>query len=492
MVSIKKNLVYNAILSISQVLIPLITMPYLSRVLNPDGIGQVNFIDSFANYFISIAELGMVVYSIREVARASQDKKKLNKLVSELFVLHFITSCIAILIYLLFVAIFSHKIHDYRLVWFALAYILVNAFSCEWYYWGKEQFRFITIRSLITRFLGLVAMFLLVRHPDDYYLYYAIIISAGAGNIIWNNILLFRKIDFHFRGLNWKRHLRFLWVTFAMTLAYDIPFMLDNVILGFAGTVFAVGIYSMGIKIVRIAGVVVTDIFHVYYPRMVRLIKENNICQLKAAVSQSLQLINTLTIPISVGILIFSDVLVKPFLGNKFLQVSTDLRILAFYPFVKSYSIFLSKQILISYQLDKMVLQTLVVGSIIFVLFGYFFSVKWLDKGMCAATMLTEMAVIVLNYYYAKRRLPHSIQLFDTRSFLYALISSVPFIGFYFLAKNFWQNSSVVLFVSAPLSIVSYFLVQKLVFKNALVEKLTAHSISYFFQSSSRRIDVTE
>ena len=492
MVSIKKNLVYNAILSVSQVLIPLITMPYLSRVLNPDGIGQVNFIDSFASYFISIAELGMVVYSIREVARASQDEKKLNKLVSELFVLHFITSCIAIIIYLLVVFIFSNKIHDYRLVWFALAYILMNAFSCEWYYWGKEQFRFITIRSLVTRFLGLIAMFLLVRHPDDYYLYYAIIISAGAGNILWNNILLFREVQFQFRGLNWKRHLRFLWVTFAMTLFYDIPFMLDNVILGFAGTVFAVGFYSMGIKIVRMAGIIVTDIFHVYYPRMVMLIKESNIGQLRATVSQSLQLINTLTIPISVAILIFSDELVKPFLGNKFLQVATDLRILAFYPFIKSYSIFLSKQILISYQLDKLVLQNFFAGSLIFLLLGYFFSIKWLDKGMCAATMLTELAVVVLNYYYAKRRLPLSIQLFDTRSFLYALISSVPFIGFYFLSKNFWQNSLVILFVSAPLCVVFYFLAQKLVFKNALVEKGTAHSISYFFQGSSRRCDVAE
>lgn len=99
MATIKRNLLYNFILSFSQVLLPLVSIPYISRVLDPDGIGRVGFIDSFTYYFIIIAEFGITVYGIREVAKCKHDAVKLKSLVSELMTLHVLSSCVTLVLY---------------------------------------------------------------------------------------------------------------------------------------------------------------------------------------------------------------------------------------------------------------------------------------------------------------------------------------------------------------------------------------------------------
>ena len=158
MASIKRNLAYNFILSASQLILPLISIPYISHVLDPAGIGKVSFIDSLTYYFITISEFGIVVYGMREVARVRQNKTALEKLVSELMSLHLLSSSVSILIYAVTIFFLWSKINDARLILFSISFLMVNAFACEWYYYGTEQFRFITSRSIITRLCGLISM----------------------------------------------------------------------------------------------------------------------------------------------------------------------------------------------------------------------------------------------------------------------------------------------------------------------------------------------
>ena len=229
--SIKRNLVYNFILSVSQVFLPLLSIPYISRVLDPAGIGEVSFIDSFTFYFISIAEFGIVVYGMREVAKLRNEPHKRKKLVSELLLLHIISSSITMVLYAAAVFFIWHKIHDTRILYFSLAYLLVNFFACEWYFLGMEKFRYITFRSVLSRVLGLICIYLLIKQPSDYYIYYAIIASSAIMNSLWNNYLLFKEIPVSFKGIDWKRHIPKLRVNYFISLVYGITLMLDNVLL---------------------------------------------------------------------------------------------------------------------------------------------------------------------------------------------------------------------------------------------------------------------
>ena len=174
---------------------PLISIPYIARILTPEGIGRVSFIDSLSYCFVTIAEFGITVYGIREIAQVKHNKDQLRKVVSELVVLHCITSGITMIFYGITVYILWQKIQDIRLIFFSVSFLLVNAFACEWYFWGLEKFKYITIRSFISRLLGIISLFILVKEPADYYLYYGIITAAAIINQLSNLVNVFKQLQ---------------------------------------------------------------------------------------------------------------------------------------------------------------------------------------------------------------------------------------------------------------------------------------------------------
>lgn len=435
MASLKKNLVYNFLLSGSQVLLPLISIPYISRVLHPDGVGRVSFIDSFTYYFITVAEFGIMVYGMRAVAREKNNPAKLKILVSELLLLHVLSSLGTLVIYSIAVYFTWYKIHDTRLLFFSLSFLLINFFACEWYFLGLERFRFITIRSLVTRILGILSLFVLVKMPGDYYIYYGIIVSTAIANSIWNNIVLFREFPLDFRKVNWKKHIRFTWVTYLISLLYSITLLLDNVLLGLVSTTVAVGFYAFAMKIVKTAAMLFTDALLVFFPRIVSFVKEKEFAKLQKTITHSVQLIIFLSIPICTGLFILSDELVRLFLSEAFLPAALNLRILAFFPLLKAYNLFLSKQILIPFDKERLFLRSLFAGSCSFIVLTLVLS-SWLqDNGASLAIIIAEAITLLINYFYV-RKTAREINVFDLRMMFQALLASFLFVPFVYILKR--------------------------------------------------------
>lgn len=471
MANLKKNLLYNFLLSISQVLIPFVSIPYIARILDPEGIGRVSFIDSLTYYFIVIAEFGIVVYGTREVSRVQHDPPQLRKTVSELLMLHVITSSCALILYGFTVFLCWYKIQDIRLLMFSFSFLLVNFFACEWYFWGREKFRYITIRSLITRLLGLGSIFLLVKQPDDYYLYYGIMASAAMGNWIWNIYTLFREVPLRLKNVNWKRHVRYTSITFLISLFYSITLLLDNVLLGIVSTTAAVGLYAFSIKIVRIGTALLTDMFLVLYPRTVALMQQQNTAAVQQAVLKSVQLIILLAIPAGMSIFLLAAPLVQLFLGDKFYSVGDNLQMIALLPLIKAYSVLLSKQVLIPNNQEKLYLRSLIIGGLLFIILTLILSYAFQDRGACMAIMLAELAVLVVNYYYARQTAP-SLLLFDWRTAGQAIAGSLLFIPVVLFIKTAVVSPALVLIISVAVCIPLYFLFQLLILRNAFVRSV--------------------
>ena len=439
MASLKKNLFYNFLLSGSQVLLPLITIPYISRVLDPEGVGRVSFIDSFTYYFITIAEFGIMVYGMREVARQKKDPIALKKLLGELLTLHLLSSVVAMILYAIAVALIWYKIQDVRLLLFSFSFLLVNSFACEWYFLGLERFRYITLRSLLTRILGIVSIFLLVKNEGDYYIYYAIIAGVAIVNSVWNNIVLFREHPVSFRHTNWKKHVPSTSITYLISLVYSIPLLLDNVLLGLStASVAVVGFYAFAMKMVKTAGLLLTDALLVFFPRVVTYLKEKNYVQLQATITRSVQLIIFFAVPVCTGLFLLSRELVRIFLGEAFMPAALDLRILAFFPFIRAYNLFLSKQILIPYDKEKLFLKSLVAGSSVFIILTLVLSAKYGDEGACIAILVAEMVTLLFNYVYVKRTAA-SLHVFDSRMLGHALLGAVLFVPVIYLIRLQWQ-----------------------------------------------------
>lgn len=446
MANIKRNLVYNFLLSCSQVLIPLLSIPYVADAIGPEGVGRVGFIDSFTYYFVTIAEFGIMVYGIREIAKEKDDPAKLSKLVSELVTLHIISSLFTLVLYSVGVYILWDKIGDIRLLLFSLSFLAVNFFSCDWYFMGTEKFGFITIRSLAVRSLGLLSIFLLIHKPQDYYIYYAIIAGSAIAGTIWNVIVMLKEISFSFQWTGWKKHLRFVWVTYGISLFYSVPLMLDNVLLRLVNTDSAVGLYAFSVKIVRTGVTLITDSFLVFFPRIVSLAKMSDDTQLQQKLLMNIRFIILFSIPMGAGLYLLSGELTQVFLGDQFLPVAENLRVLAIYPFLKGTGLFLSNPVLIAHHKEKNFLRNLVAGTILFIaaalVLGYYYS----DTGVCIALVVTEAVMLFANYLSVKKNLP-SLPIFDSRTMMHALLGSAFFIPLIYLIRS-GTNSGIAILVT--------------------------------------------
>ena len=466
MLSIRKNLAYNFLLSVSHVLLPLISIPYVSRVLLPDGIGQVSFIDSFTYYFINIAEFGIVLYGIREVARHRHQPEALSKLVSELLALHVITSVAAMLLYVCSILFLLGKIQDHRLMWFSVSYLLVNSFACEWYFMGMERFRYITLRSLLTRSLGLISLFLLVKGPSDYFIYYLIMVLAAIINSIWNNFLLFREVKISFSNLQLRRHIKSTRIIYAISLVYGITLMLDNVLLRLVSSSAAVGIYAFSAKLVRTASLLLTDSITVFFPRIVALRNEGDNEKMETLMQKNLHLLVFFAVPACMGIALLAGPLVRSFLGGRFEASIVPVQILALYPLLKCLGLFFNNQVLLAHQLEKQSLISQIAGNFLFIPLTLVLSAQFAFNGAAIALILAELITFLCAWRYAVTTLPR-LNLSYGKVTGHALIASLVFIPVTGLLYYANLPDGLVLLIAIPVCMLLYICLQLLVLKNS-------------------------
>ena len=171
MALIKRNFSYNVLLNLSRVIFPLITAPYISRVLEPDGIGLFNFANTYAGYFALFAVLGIPFYGIRETAKLHDDKEGLSKLVSELISVSFIATFVVTLIYVTSIFLIG-QLDENRVLFLVAGFLVYFApFRIDWFYSGLEQFKYITLRTVVIRTVSIICMFVFVRTKSDLLVY---------------------------------------------------------------------------------------------------------------------------------------------------------------------------------------------------------------------------------------------------------------------------------------------------------------------------------
>lgn len=165
---------------------PLITFPYISRILLPAGVGKVNFATSVVSYFSMIAMLGVPVYGVRACAQVRDNKEELSRTVQEILFINLIMGSVIYIFYFLALWNIARLREDSALFYVMSTTIFFNVIGVEWLYKGLEQYSYITARSIVFKFIGLLLMFILVRDKEDYVIYAAITIVAGVGSNILN------------------------------------------------------------------------------------------------------------------------------------------------------------------------------------------------------------------------------------------------------------------------------------------------------------------
>lgn len=330
----KKNLGLNTILNVIKsglaVIFPLITYPYVLRVLEEEGIGKVSYGASIISYFSLIAMLGIATYGIREGAKRKADKSEFNQFVNEVFTINICSTIVAYLL-LFGTILLLPQLHTYaRLLALQSLSIVLTTMSLDWINTIFEDFLLITVRSIFTYVLSLILMFLFVRTPEDYYSYaWLTVITNGVVCVSnWFYIRKYVKPRIVFRA-NLRQHMGPLLLLFSNSIAISIYVNFDTTMLGWMKGDYYVGLYAVAVKIYTIMKSMIAAIYVVTIPRLASYIGEKKRQEYKDLYTDLWGYLSILLIPCAVGLICISYEIMTIMGDVKYAVTAPTLQILS-------------------------------------------------------------------------------------------------------------------------------------------------------------------
>ena len=400
MASLKTNVVFNFLNTITGIVFPVITFPYAARVLLPDGIGAVNFLQSIVAYIVLLTSLGIPMYAVREVAKYRDDVAKRNTVTVEITLLSLVL-CLGGYIIIWILGECVPQIHSQLSLFYVLSLtILFTSLGVNWFFQAIEDFKFITIRAVIFRLLAAMALFLFVKTKDDLLIYALVTVGSTVGNNIINFIHLRKYIvlkQIPWNHLQVWRHLKPSLHIFVFNLITSIYLNLNTVMLGFMKGDSAVGFYTAGNKISHIVLSVVASLGVVLLPRCSNLVENGRMDEFAAVTRKSYRLV-LLASPI---VIIFG--------GSEFADASSVLAWTAPIIIFIGLSNVFGIQILYPLGKENLVIWSTVGGAVINLLLNLLLIPYWSYTGAAISTFIAELTVLFIQVLWGYRYIPFSL-----------------------------------------------------------------------------------
>ena len=465
--SIKRNFIYNTLLNVSSVLFPLITAPYVSRVLEPDGVGLFNFANTYAGYFALVAMLGIPTYGVREVSKLRNNNEMLEKLVSELMSVAAISTLVVAIVYLTTIVCVEKLTNNYLIFLLTGFVIYLAPFKISWFFQGIENFGFITKVSLIVRSVCVIGLFLFVSDKDDLIIYVFLSILGTVLTDIWSFIRMWKlgiRPKFIFKGAG--HHVKALLILFASSIAVSIYTVLDTLMLGFLTDYEEVGYYTNAMHMSKVLLTAVTSLSIVAVPRVSLYFKENDYKSINLLMNRSFSIVSFLAFPVSIGILCIAPVFVPLFFGSMFMGAVIPLMILSLLIIVIGFNNLTGVQILIGMGLDKLYFYSVLIGTITNFVMNFFMIPLWGAVGASVSSVIAEFIILLTTIIFVNRNTKITIN--KLSDIFKAFIGALFFIPLVLFLKCYFEGWWLVGFY-VTIGAFSYLLVE-MIFKNSTIE----------------------
>lgn len=401
--SISINLIANGIKTLMTILFPLITFPYASRVLGASGIGKVNYATSIISYFSMFAALGIAIYAVREGARIRDDKEQFSKFAKEMLNINLLTTALAYLALIIFLCL--PILGDYKALLIILSGTIVfSTIGMEWLFTIKEEYAYITKRAVLFQFISLVLLFLLVRSKDDYYRYAALSVISSGGSAILNLFYSRKFVNWRKRTtLEYRKHLKPIMLIFGTSIASSIYMTMDTTMLGAMSGDTATGIYTAAVKINTVVSTLIGTISSTILPRVSYYIGKGLKGEYEKLMKLSMDILMLISMPLSIGMICTSDILILLFSGSEFLPGSLAAKILSAKVVIGAVNRILAYQICIPYKKDKDVLISTICGAVFNLIANIVLIPRFGVTGASIATFFSEVVVLIVLTYYSNR-----------------------------------------------------------------------------------------
>lgn len=319
--SVKVNYILNLINTGTQMLFPLITFPYVCRVIEADGIGQINFFQSIISYISLFTCLGIPMYTIREIARDRSDVVQMNRTAMEILLLHSMLTLVGYAIVAILCLTVPQIQVNIPLFLILSLTIFFTAIGCEWFYQGIEDFKYITIRGLIIKTVSVVLLFIFVKSKTDLLYYGCYTVFGVLGGNIFNFFRLRKYIhreNIIFSELHIKRHIKPVLKVFSFSVVTSIYLQLNTVLLGFLKNALAVGYFAAATKVMQMLLMMSSCLGSVMMPRASHLIAENKEDEFNRLIQKSYDFTLAIALPMTIGLIFCAPSLITALCGVKF------------------------------------------------------------------------------------------------------------------------------------------------------------------------------
>lgn len=423
--SVIKNYIYNVLYQILIMIIPIVTTPYLTRVLGASNLGIYSFTISIVTYFILFGSLGVSMYGQREIAYYQDDIEKRTKIFYEIFFMRLITLGISILVFYLVFCLNGEYNTFYKIL---LLEIIANIVDISWFFHGLEEFKKTVIRNVFVKLISVICIFVFVKSDNDLWIYYLIyVLSTLLGNLsLW--LYMPKYINkLSIKGLNLKKHIKPTITLFIPQIAIQIYTVLDKTMLGvMLEDKSEVAFYEESQKIIKILLMVATSLGTVMLPRIAAVFSKGNKEKIKEYINNSFSFIMLLAFPMMMGIILISNNFVPIFFGEGFDKVKPLLCITSPIIVLIGLSNVVGTQYLLPTKRQGKFTLSVVSGAIINFTLNYFLIKSNMSIGASIATVIAELSVTTIQFILVRKEIKFS-EVFKL-IYKYLLVSILMFI----------------------------------------------------------------
>lgn len=453
--NLNKNNIFNSIATFTNLLFPIITFPYLTRVLGVDNIGKYNFSNSVVSYFSLIATLGISSYAIRECAKIKSDRNEFNKLASDIFSIDVYSTIIAYV--LLLIAVFvSSKLKNYSLFIMLLSTsFITDTLGASWVLNAVDDFKYLSLRTILIHIVSLIGIFIFVKSDSHLYRYILILVFINVGSSLASIFYRKKYVDIRFKLIpDIKKHLKKIVLLFSQTVSMLIYTNADMIMLGYCYTDEIVGIYAIAVRVYNIVNGVIASVIGVATPGLSYDYANKDYIGFNDKITYVVNYIVLLFIPAFVGMNIMAPEIIKLISGRVFVQGEVALRILSFSLLFSLISAVLGLAILFPMGYDRVNFNSCIISAITNIVLNIYFVPKFGIAGAAFTTAIAELSGFINKIKHIDRK----ISIYDLGGiFRKYLIGGVIVALICFASKRLIENMNIRAIFAILFSALAYF-----------------------------------
>ncbi len=391
----KKSMIFNAgmnsIQTICRIIFPLITFPYITRVLGVENIGLYNFCTSVISYFALIAGLGISTYAIREGAKYRGDSQKISQFASEIFSINMIATVVSYLLLITAIMLIPDLKQNSKILFILSTSIVFTTVGCEWIFNIYENFSYIAIRSIAFQIISIFLMLLFVRYENDVIKYAIITVISSSGASLLNAFS--RRKYCRIRlciNSEMKKMTIPIFILFANTIATTIYVNSDVTMVGAIAGNYYTGLYSVATRIYLIVKQMLSAVIIVSIPRLSALIGQHDIEEFEKVGNKIINMLFVIIIPAMVGLYSIADNVVFILSGSEYTGATPSLRILTIALFFSLFSWFYTSCVLIPYGKERIVLKVTISAALVNIFLNLVLIPIWKHNAAALTTVIAE------------------------------------------------------------------------------------------------------